>query len=130
MNSARRKAGSPAAPPAATGTTAQPEPSADSQTIIEAFAGLPGVSCGAGWAKGNTVLKIHGTIFAMLAHGHLVVKLSEARVDALVHDKIGSRFDPRRTGKGMREWCEVPRGLGNWLELAKEAFDFAVKPKR
>ncbi len=100
------------------------------QAIIDAFAELPGVTCGAGWAKGNIVVKTHGTIFAMLAHGHLVVKLSEARVDSLVQNAVGTRFDPRRTGRGMKAWCEVPVGLGEWLEFAKEAFDFAAKPQR
>ena len=126
MTARKHKDGSLSVLPAAANTTALPDLPADFQIIMDAFAGLPGVSCGAGWAKGNTVLKVHGTIFAMLAHGHLVVKLSETRVDSLVQDKVGSRFDPRRTGKGMREWCEVPLGLGNWLGLAKEAFDFAA----
>lgn len=99
----------------------------DFQAIVDAFATVPGVDCSAGWAKGNTVLKIHGSIFAMLAHGHLVVKLPAASVDALVQDGTGKRFDPKGTGKGMREWCEIASGSGNWPALAQQAYAFVAK---
>ncbi len=99
----------------------------DFQAILDAFAGVPGVSCSAGWGKGNTVLKIHSSIFAMLAQGHLVVKLPAASVDALVRDGTGARFDPKGTGKGMREWCQIATGRGNWPALAQEAFAFVAK---
>ena len=106
------------------------DPPAEFQAILDAFTGRPGVSCGAGWAKGNTVLKTNGSIFAMLAQGHLVVKLPQATVDALVNDRVGTRFDPRHTGKGMKEWCEIPPGQGDWLALAQEAFLFATRAPR
>lgn len=130
MTTVKRKASGLATQPMAADADAPSDIPAGFQAIMNTLSGLPGVSCGAGWAKGNRVLKIHGTIFAMLAHGKLVVKLAEARVDVLVQDGVGSRFDPRRTGIGMKQWCEVPVGLGNWLQLAKEAFDVATKPQR
>ncbi|MES2951375.1 MAG: hypothetical protein V4858_22820 [Pseudomonadota bacterium] len=99
----------------------------DYQAIVDVFADVPGVSCSAGWAKGNTVLKSHGSIFAMLAHGHLVVKLPAATVDARVRDGTGARFDPKGTGKGMREWCEIATDQGNWPALAQAAYAFVAK---
>ncbi len=111
----------------ASDTPALPGLPKDFQAIIEAFADVPGVSRSAGWAKGNTVLKIRGSIFAMLAHGHLVVKLPAASVDALVQNGTGTRFDPKGNGKGMREWCEIAAGQGNWPALAQEAYAFVAK---
>jgi hypothetical protein len=113
-----------------TGADGLPDTPEEFQAVMDAFTGVSGVNCSAGWAKGNLVLKTHGSIFAMLAQGHLVVKLPKARVDLLVEDRMGTRFDPRRTGSGMKEWCEIQVGVGNWLELANEAFDFVAKPQR
>ncbi len=99
----------------------------DFQAIVDAFADVPGVSSSAGWAKGNTVLKINGSIFAMLAHGHLVVKLPAATVDTMVKSRTGTRFDPKNTGKGMREWCQVAAGQGDWPALAQAAYAFVAQ---
>lgn len=100
----------------------------DFQAIVDAFASVPGVASRAGWAKGNTVLTVDGRIFAMLDHGHLVVKLPVAAVDALVHSGSGTRFDPKGTGKGMREWCAVGVGrVADWQALAQQAYAFVAK---
>jgi hypothetical protein len=107
--------------------SANSQSTSDFRAIADVFASAPGVSCSAGWAKGNTVLKVHGSIFAMLAQGHLVVKLPAVTVDALVQDGTGTRFDPKGTGKGMREWCEIAAGNGNWPALAQQAYAFVAK---
>ena len=74
---------------------------------------------------GSSGLKIHNKIFAMLVRGKLVVKLSKARVDALVTSGDGERYDPRHDGRLMKEWIMVePTSEVEWLPLAREAMEF------
>ncbi len=78
---------------------------------------------------GANALKVNNRIFAMLASDQrFVVKLPRARVDALVAAGLGERFDPRRTGRVMKEWLVVgPRREARWLALAKEAMEFVSR---
>jgi hypothetical protein len=78
-------------------------------------------------AFGSTSLKTDGKIFAMLVKGRLVVKLSAARVEALVTDGAGDRFDPGH-GRIQKEWLAV-RGAdpGRWHLLATESEAFVAK---
>ena|SRR5947208_3620008 len=73
---------------------------------------------------GSTALKVHDKIFAMVSsQERFVVKLPKARVDALVGEGAGQRFDAIR-GEPMREWFHVHSESGaDWLELAGEALD-------
>jgi len=74
---------------------------------------------------GAQALRRHGRIFAMLSRGCLVVKLPRARVDQLVADGAGVRFD---AGKGtpMKEWFVLATDSDlSWSELAQEALAFA-----
>ena len=57
-------------------------------------------------AFGSTSLKTDGKIFAMLVKDRLVVKLPAARVQALVDDGAGERFDPGH-GRIQKEWLSV-----------------------
>ncbi len=61
----------------------------------------------------------------MLVRGRLVLKLPAERVDALIADGEGVRFDANK-GTPMKEWFSLDpeSGLG-WLALAREALDFA-----
>ena len=93
-------------------------------TVVQAFSSRPGVAIGAGRKKGfgASALAADGRIFAMLSsRGHFVVKLPQARVDALVAGSLGARFDPGH-GRLMKEWLEIadPR-RGDWIALAAEA---------
>jgi TfoX N-terminal domain len=72
----------------------------------------------------ESVLAVNEKIFAMLNDGKLVVKLPKDRVDELVKDKAGTRFDPRKNGTPMKEWIVVPAGKQPWIALAKEAYRF------
>jgi TfoX/Sxy family transcriptional regulator of competence genes len=75
---------------------------------------------------GSNALTVNGRIFAMLTGGQLVVKLSEARVDALSERGYGKRFDANR-GRPMKEWLRVdPTHQEDWLSVAQEAFAFAT----
>ena len=94
------------------------------------LASEPGVSVGAGAGRKGSFgsaghqLKVDNRIFAMLTRGRLVVKLPRQRVEALVDERAGERFDPGH-GRLMKEWLSVEPGLGErWLALAREALEF------
>ena len=81
-------------------------------------------------AFGSTSLKTDGKIFAMLVKDRLVVKLSAARVAALVAEGVGEPFDPGH-GRIQKEWLSV-RGvdLEQWHALAVESEAFVAKRPR
>jgi TfoX/Sxy family transcriptional regulator of competence genes len=97
------------------------------EAVVTALARRPGVTHSAAASRrfGSTALKVHDKIFAMVSsNGHFVVKLPKARVDALVGEGAGQRFDANR-GRPMSEWLEVNSESGDaWLELAREALEF------
>jgi hypothetical protein len=78
-------------------------------------------------AFGSTSLKTDGKIFAMLVKGGLVVKLSAARIEELVADGTGDRFDPGH-GRIQKEWLAVrDSDPGQWHALATESEEFVAK---
>ena len=86
-------------------------------------AGVTHISEGKGFGSSGQ-LKVEGRIFAMLVRGELVVKLPRGRVDELVAQGKGTRFDAGK-GKPMREWFVLsPTSTMRWLTLAREAHDF------
>jgi hypothetical protein len=92
--------------------------------VAAAFSTDRRVRCEKGWAEGNVVLKVNGKIFAMLHKGKMVAKLPKARVDELVSQGAGQRFDPRGDGRVMKEWLVVGVAKEDWIALAREAHDF------
>jgi hypothetical protein len=96
------------------------------EQLVDEFVGLDGVTPpGPGRGFGSSALRYHGKIFTMFVRGELVVKLPKARVDALVADGKGVRFDANK-GTPMKEWfCLAPRSRLDWSALAREALDFA-----
>jgi len=97
------------------------------QRVVAALKRLRGVSMGTSSKQGfgATALTANGKIFAMLSSkGQFVVKLPRERVDTLVAEGYGARFDPGR-GRLMKEWF-VPGAemADSWLPLAKEALSF------
>ena len=97
-------------------------------TIVEELLSNPNVtppSNGKGF--GSSALKIQNKSFAMLVRGKLVVKLPKLRVDALIAEGVGERFDPRHDGRLMKEWITIePTSEGEWLNLAREAMEFVA----
>jgi hypothetical protein len=91
-------------------------------SVVSAFANdLKVIPPGSGKGFGSGALKVNGKIFAMMSSkGQFVVKLSEERVNALVADGSGSRFDAGR-GRPMKEWLVVTAGHQLWVPLAREA---------
>ena len=66
-------------------------------------------------------LKINGKYFAMLYKGELVVKLTKAKVDALVAAGEGVQFDPGH-GRKMKEWVQlVPKSAKECAEYLDDA---------
>lgn len=99
--------------------------------LAETLLSEPGVSLGEPGKKGfgASALWTHGSIFAMLAQGRLVVKLPKARVDALVAAGEGQRFDPGH-GRLMKEWLSLePASTLEWLPLAREAQGFVASKR-
>lgn len=90
--------------------------------------GVTNISEGKGFGSSGQ-LKVGGRIFAMLVRNELVLKLPRPRVDELVEQGDGTRFDAGK-GKPMREWFVLsPTSKKQWLPLAKEAMEF-VKEAR
>ena len=90
----------------------------------------PAAAVGARRAFGAGALKVGGKIFAMPAQGTLVLKLPASRVDALVAEGLGHRFDPGH-GRLMKEWIALEGDERRWLALAREALSFvAGSPRR
>jgi hypothetical protein len=96
------------------------------ERLVDELAGIEGVSPPSpGRGFGSSALKYRGKIFAMLVRGHLVVKLSKARVAELVVAGAGRHFDANK-GTPMKEWfaLDEPADL-SWSALAREALERA-----
>lgn len=72
---------------------------------------------------GSNALKVNGKLFLLFTQGTIVVKLPKERIDELVAEKAGTRFDPGH-GRIMQEWLAVTStSKPLWVRLAKEAFE-------
>jgi hypothetical protein len=96
------------------------------EDLVGELLGCPGVTPPSGGSGfGRSALRWERKIFAMFVRGRLVVKLPAPRVDTLVADGDGVRFDANK-GTPMREWLSLdPESRLAWLPLACEALDFA-----
>ena len=97
------------------------------ERLADRFRAEHSVTEGTGFGS-NPGLRVRGKIFAMLAHGALVVKLPADRVTGLVDEGVAERFDAGKE-RPMREWAEVPaEHADRWDALAGEAFEFVGSP--
>src|SRR5262249_45805519 len=97
--------------------------------VIAALAGKRDVPRESRKGFGSGALKVNGKIFAMMTpRAEFVVKIPKARVDELVDEGIGERFEPG-PGRVMKEWLALERHPERWTGLAEEAYQF-VKGKR
>ncbi|GIH18048.1 hypothetical protein [Rugosimonospora africana] len=96
------------------------------ERLVDEFLAHEGVTPPSpGHGFGSSALRYRGKIFAMHVRGELVVKLPRPRVDALVADGAGVRFDANK-GTPMKEWFKLARTSPlDWSALAGEALDFA-----
>ncbi len=94
------------------------------EAVVKAFAKDRHVSREKRKGFGSGALKVNGKIFAMMSSkGQFIVKLPKQRVDEMVSTGKGQRFDPGH-GRVMKEWFVARKGTANWVELAKEAYQF------
>jgi len=92
--------------------------------VVAALAGKRDVTRESRRGFGSGALKVNGKIFAMMTpRGEFVVKIPRARVDELVNDGIGERFEPG-PGRIMNEWLALDGRPELWIDLAKEAYLF------
>lgn len=101
------------------------EPEERFAALVDELAGEPGVQppqSGKGRLFGAAALKVNGSIFAMLTHGSLVVKLPAARVAELIAADSGTPFDAGK-GRPMRNWLTVADDE-DWSALAREALAY------
>jgi hypothetical protein len=93
--------------------------------IVRRFRDDPAVTPpGQGGKFGAGGLKVDNKLFAMVSKGELVVKLPRERVDELIAEGKGTRFDPGH-GRLMKEWVSIaPAHGGDWAALADEAHGF------
>lgn len=94
--------------------------------LVDELVGTPGVTPPPGGAGfGRSALRYEKKIFAMFVRGRLVLKLPARRVDALVAQGEGVRFDANK-GVAMKEWFSLdPDSGADWVKLAREALGFA-----
>ena len=92
--------------------------------VVAALAGKRDVTRESRQGFGSGALKVDGKIFAMITpHAEFVVKIPKARVDELVSQGVGERFEPG-PGRVMKEWLALNGQPDLWTELAKEAYQF------
>src|SRR5262245_49656577 len=95
--------------------------------VVAAVAGKRDVTRESRQGFGSGALKVNGKIFAMMTpRAEFVVKISKARVDELVKQGVGERFEPG-PGRVMKEWLALDRRPELWTELAKEAYQFVKR---
>lgn len=92
--------------------------------VVEAFAKDRCVSLGNKKGFGSGALRVNGKIFAMMSSkGRFVVKLPKKRLDELVSNSKGERFDPGHR-RLMKEWFVIEADRADWVELARDAYEF------
>ena len=97
--------------------------------VVAAVAGKRDVTRESRQGFGSGALKVNGKIFAMMTPAAaFVVKIPKARVDELVNQGVGERFEPG-PGRIMKEWLGLDRHAERWAELAKEAYRFVKGPR-
>ncbi len=97
-------------------------------SVAEAMVGEPGVTR----AKmfGSPGLRVGRKFFGCLVNGKLIIKLPQARVQAIIGsgggDPFGHIYRPGM-GRMMKEWVAVdPSSTTDWLSLSREARDFVA----
>ncbi|WP_033295781.1 TfoX/Sxy family protein [Amycolatopsis jejuensis] len=95
------------------------------EDLVDELQHCPGVTPPRpGQGFGSHALKVHGRMFAVYVRGRLVVKLPKPRVDELVAQGHGVRFDANK-GTPMKEWFSMdPEAELEWTTVVREAMKF------
>ena len=104
------------------------EPEIDPRFALVAAAFVENRDVSSGMMMSSRGLKVNGKIFAMFGRGKFVAKLPKARVDQLVEQGVGERFDPGH-GRLMKEWIAIASAEATWIKLAREAYEFVKQIK-
>ena len=89
------------------------------------YLGDPNVTEGTGFGSSRG-LRVGGKIFAIFGKDTLTLKLPPTRVNELVDESVGERFDPGH-GRVMRGWLTVPaRRADAWDALTEEEFSYVA----
>src|SRR5437764_13443915 len=111
-----------------TSTKANKKPSKKSELearfarIVQAFINYNLVTLG--HMMSSHALKVNRKIFPLSGrNGGFVVKLPKTRVDKLARSGRGKNFEPG-PGHVMKEWVVILDKNADWLELAREAYEF------
>jgi len=93
--------------------------------VAAAFAKTPGFSIMGSKSGALQGMMLHGKSFGMSTHGRFVLKVDEARAEALIAEGTAEAFE-MRPGKPMKGWIEVTSPRADWVALAKEAYRIAA----
>jgi len=81
---------------------------------------------------GSSGLYVGGKLFAFVSYkDRLIVKLPAGRVEELIAQGEGAHWNPRSSGRALREWFVLRSSSGlAWSGLAREAMEFVASPTR
>ena len=109
------------------------DPAARFALLAEVLTTRPGVgppAAGGQQGSGPAALTIHGSVFAVVVGGALLLKLPRHRVEGLVAAGTGLPF-AAANGTPMREWVALDHGTPESdLALAEEAMAFVASLRR
>jgi hypothetical protein len=98
------------------------------EALVDQLAGEPGVQLpGSSGSRGfgSRALRLHGSAFAMVVSGLVVLKLPADRVSGLIEAGRGGPFG-NGTRAPMRQWVTLlDDDPGTTLTLGREALEFA-----
>ena len=76
---------------------------------------------------GMATLKVGRARFGGSFDGELVVKVGRERAQELIDAGRAQPFDPSGRGRPMKDWAQVHQPADDWLALAEEAKELALR---
>jgi TfoX/Sxy family transcriptional regulator of competence genes len=76
---------------------------------------------------GMPTLRVGRRRFGGAFDGELVVKVGRERAQELIEAGRAQAFDPSGRGRPMKDWAQVHQPADDWLALAEEAKELAVR---
>ena len=76
---------------------------------------------------GMPTLRVGRAMFGGTFDGDLVVKVGQQRARQLIDAGRAEAFDPSGRGRPMKDWAQVHQPADDWLALAEEAKELALR---